>query len=128
MKVLLFTSYGGNGTTKDMRWLLKKYPFPKNRVGEIINYIENNAISLTKENIEDYLKTNKNHIGKLTENNNIYYYIYDEEINCLKSISIEDVDNNRPWKISEYDGSEYIQYLDYEIIDKELNYAKLKEL
>lgn len=122
MKVLLFTSYGSIGTTKDIRWLLKKYSFPKNRVGQIVEYIENNAISLTKENIENYLKKHKNHIGKIEKD----YYVYDEQINGLKSLSIIEVDIKRPWRIEEYDGSEYIQYLDYNIIDKELNYVELK--
>lgn len=125
IKVLLFSSYGSCGTTKDIRWLLKKYPFPKNRVGQIVEYIENNAISLTSDNIESYLKKHKNSIGKLEENNT--YYVYDEGINCLKCLSIENVDTSKPWKISEYDGSEYIQYLDYEIVDKDLNYCKFKE-
>ena len=27
----------------------------------------------------------------------------------------------------EYDGAEFVEYLDYEVVDKEFNYFKLKE-
>ena len=42
-------------------------------------------------------------------------------------IVLEEVDISRPWTILDYDGAEYIQYLDYDIIDAESNYCKLKK-
>ena len=39
---------------------------------------------------------------------------------------IVEVDTTRPWRITDYDGLEYVQYLDYVVIDKELNYCELK--
>lgn len=125
MKILIFNSYGNIGTTKDIRMLLSKYPFPKNRIGEIVQYIENNATKISPERITDFLKNNQDKIGKIKEDNN--YFVYDSELNCLKRLSIVDIDISRPWDIAEYDGSEYIQYLDYEIIDSELNYGKQKD-
>lgn len=42
-------------------------------------------------------------------------------------IMLVEVDTSRPWTILDYDGSEYIQYLDYNIIDKEANYCELRK-
>lgn len=42
-------------------------------------------------------------------------------------IMLIDVDTSRPWTILDYDNSEYIQYLDYDTIDKESNYCSLKK-
>ena len=42
-------------------------------------------------------------------------------------IMLLDVDTSRPWTILDYDGAEYIQYLDFDIIDAESNYCKLKK-
>ena len=42
-------------------------------------------------------------------------------------IMLEEVDTSRPWTILDYDGAEYIQYLDFDVIDKESNYCKLKK-
>ncbi len=44
-----------------------------------------------------------------------YLYVY-----------VAEVDTSRPWTIRDYDGSESIDYLDYEFIDKNLNYVRLK--
>ena len=42
-------------------------------------------------------------------------------------IRLVEVDTSRPWTILDYDGAEYIQYLDYNVIDKESNYCKLRK-
>ena len=42
-------------------------------------------------------------------------------------IILVDVDTSRPWTILDYDGAEYIQYLDFDIIDTEINYCELKK-
>lgn len=39
---------------------------------------------------------------------------------------IVEVDTTRPWRITDYDGLEYVEYLDYTVIDEELNYCELK--
>lgn len=48
--------------------------------------------------------------GTMYEYNKQFYYIFD-------------VNTNRPWTIQDYDGIEYIKYLDYIVQDKELNYC-----
>ncbi len=41
-------------------------------------------------------------------------------------VKIVEVDTSIPWIIESYDNSEYIHYIDFKIIDKNLNYAKYK--
>ena len=78
---------------------IKKSPFPQCRV-DIVKFIQKN--------------------GRLVdERRNIY------ELGG-SFYEIKDVDILRPWTIQEYDGYEYIQYMDYKIIDEKLNYGKFK--
>lgn len=99
MKLVLFIDYGPNKFTKDLKVELNKYPFPQCRIN-IVDYIEKNG-----ELVDKY-----RNVYKLA---NSFY-------------SIEDVDISRPWRVTDYDGSEYVQYLDYVVIDEELNYCELK--
>ena len=69
-------------------------------------------------------------------------YLYEHpELECTQSYHLPDrcfrignnvimlveVDISRPWTILDYDGGEYIQYLDFDIIDAESNYCELKK-
>jgi hypothetical protein len=42
------------------------------------------------------------------------------------TVTIIDVDVTRPWTIATYDGAEYIQYLDYVVVNEDINYCKYK--
>ena len=53
------------------------------------------------------------------------YRFYDSRKTLI--VIITEVDTSRPWTICEYDNSEYIQYLDYDIINQKANYCKFKE-
>ena len=100
MKVALFIDWGSNNLSKELKKELDKYPFPQCRV-----------------NIVDFIKKHGNSISEVDnvyEINNSFY--------CIK-----DVDIDRPWRITDYDGKEWVQYLDYEVIDKDLNYCELRE-
>lgn len=44
----------------------------------------------------------------------------------IKTARIKEIDINRPWTLSEYDGAEGIQYLDFKVIDATINYCRLK--
>ena len=100
MKVALFIDYGSNNLTKELKEELKKYEFPQCRVN-IVDYIEKHGKFIDKhENIYEL-------------SNSLY--------------SIVDVDISRPWRITDYDGKEYIEYLDYNVVNKELNYCELKD-
>lgn len=100
MKVVLFIGYGQTKLNKKLKEEIDKHPFPQCRMS-IVDYIEKNGRFVDKHR-------------NVYELANSFY-------------SIHDVDISRPWRIADYDGSEYVQYLDYNIVDKELNYCKLKE-
>lgn len=99
MKIALFIDYGPNKFSKELKAEMEKCPFPQCRA-KIVKFIEQNGKFIDKHR-------------NVYELANSFY-------------SIEDVNTARPWTIAEYDGSEYIQYLDYEVIDKKINYCTLK--
>lgn len=133
MKVLLFTAYGGYAATPQMKEILSKYENKgiRGRIGEIVDYVENNHVlypTIYKlSEIEKEFENNKELIVKfedLQKHGYQKYMIYrDIGYSGITTFSIVDVDTTRPWTIEEYDGAEYIQYLDEnKLIDKELNY------
>ncbi len=63
--------------------------------------------------------------NRYLEEGNKAYRFYDSRQTLM--VNIIEVDISRPWTICEYDGSEYIQYLDYDIINQKANYCKFKE-
>ena len=134
MKVLLFIDYGPPYPTEEMQKIMDKYEFPYNRIGEIVEYIENNSELVVDVSASSILKT-KHHIGKLycsfgdvygccAENNKPSWF---GSVNPISSMQIAEVDITRPWTIEEYDGKEYIRYLDVDVIHENINYCKLKE-
>lgn len=133
MKVLLFTGYGGYAATPQMKEILEKYDGIYSRIGEIVDYVENNHVVYDVSQyfeVEKELKkkNNKELIIKFEDNkkhdNYQKYAIYNNiKYSNFSTFSIVEVDITRPWTIEEYDGAEYIQYLDEnKLIDKELNY------
>ncbi len=120
------------------KWLLEKCNdenFLKVRIN-IAKYLEENfdkeidEEKLYSESLEKLLNENK--ILKVnTKFHSIYFIKKEDEKNNYPNnryeFTIEDVDTTRPWHFSEYDGSEFIEYLDYEVVDKEFNYCKLKD-
>lgn len=131
MKILLFTNYGGCYVTPKMKEIMKNYSIQA-RTGEVIDYVEKSSILLQEnynyKEIEKELKNNLDLIYVITPNARSKYYIfYSIDYNHTNSFSIVEVDTSRPWTIKDYDGSEYIEYLDkYELVNKELNYYEEK--
>ena len=134
MKVLLFIDYGPSYPTEEMQKIMDKYEFPYNRIGEIVEYIENNSELVVDISASSLLKT-KHHIGKLycslgdvygccAETNKPSWFA---SVNPISSIQIADVDTTRPWCIDNYDGKEYIKYLDYNVVNEDINYCKWKD-
>lgn len=128
MKILLFTSYDDGLGTPKMRKIMKKYGGIRGRVGEIIEYVENHKVMFedSLENsmrmAQDMFENNKETI--VTFSNHSRYY-YNSGYGYMNSFEIVEVDTIRPWTIKEYDGAEYIKYLDEQkLVDKELNYWK----
>lgn len=100
MKIALCISYGLNKFPDDLKEQLSKDSFPQCR-NNIVNYIEKNGKFVDK-------------YRNVYELSNQFY-------------SIQDVDITRSWRITDYDGSECVQYLDYDVIDKNLNYCELRD-
>ena len=135
MKFLLFSNYGPAAPTEGMKSILNKGEFPKNRTGEIIEYIENHSVVLdfthhyNEKEIADYMRNLERGIFEIVkvkekDDKSITYHVYDKENKVLSNFSIVDLDTDKHWTLKEYDGKEYIEYLEYEVIDKEMNYCQ----
>jgi hypothetical protein len=132
INVLIFTGYGASCLNKKVRKLLidENLCFPYNR---IISEDKLKQIQLSAQNVlDDFSKDdiNKNQIIRLIEHCDKLdreFYYYNTSTNVIELISIVEVDTSRPWKIENYDGAEYIQYLDYEVKHKDINYCDYKE-
>lgn len=123
MKVLLLSSYGSyipkfirdhmQANSHSWRW------------GSVIDYIESNAV-VNQVNCGNLLDQ-YNIIEFSIPNSKEKKYLIKRDGNKIINIfvSIIEVDVSRPWTILEYDGSEYIQYLDHTCIDKKANYCIL---
>ena len=116
MKVVILNNWGGR-----IPKMLKPYTNNGNnwRWGKVVSFIETNAVNangLDPHNIQTnvicYPGTDANSRTYLFKNENLI-------------VSVVDVDTTRPWTILTYDGAEYVQYLDYDYIDKHVNFCEL---
>ncbi|MFO1442848.1 hypothetical protein KDN24_06420 [Bacillus sp. Bva_UNVM-123] len=103
VKVILSKNHGFFEPNREYQELLRKKGMSwwelKARTDlEIIGFIEQNRLG----NINVF------QVGK-------EYYQY---------ASIVEIDTTKPWTIEEYDGAEYIKYIEYEVLDEKLNYCK----
>jgi hypothetical protein len=122
MKVLLFTRYGGCTATPQMKEILNKYKGIRGRIGEIVDYVENNHVVYDASQYFDAQKEAKNNKELIIKISDVYI-VWNENISSTAPFSIVEVDTTRPWTIEEYDGAEYIEYLDEnKLVDEELNY------
>ncbi len=115
MKVVILNNWGGKVPS-----LIKSYVDGGNawRWGDVINFIETNAINAEYLNKQPNVKV----VCYPGADKNSKTYLFKED-NVI--LNIVDVDTSRPWCIEKYDGSEYVQYLDYDIIDKKINFCEL---
>ena len=115
MKIVLLNNYGGripralipDIAGKDVSW----------RWGNIIDKIERMAVAA--ENPSSETAKVVRYFGADAKTKT--YLFRDENI----TVSIVDVDIRRPWTIVQYDGAEIVQYLDYTVISKAMNYCTL---
>lgn len=134
MKVLLFIGYEAEFPTKEMQKIMDKSDFPYDRMGEIIDFIEKNAEIVNDFSASTLLGTKKS-IGQLyCANANVYAcctYSHKHSFFGTKypvtTMQIADVDTTRPWCIDIYDGKEYIKYLDYDVVNEDINYCKWRD-
>ena len=117
MKVVIFSNYGGR-----IPKLLKRFVKPNGvnwRCGEIVSFIEQAAVNV---NVLQGTEANV-HVVAYQQVENQSLYLFTEE---KLTVTIIDVDVTRPWTIATYDGAEYIQYLDYVVVNEDINYCKYK--
>lgn len=132
INVLVFNNYGSSYLSRKVKNLLidKNLTFPYNRIisEEKLKEIQ----SVAKNVLDDFSKDNidKNWILRFIEHcdksDRVFYY-YNTSINILEQFTILEVDTSRPWKIENYDGAEYVQYLDYVVINEDINYCDYKD-
>jgi len=118
MKVVIFDSHGDSIFPYQLALLIQDIPFPENRTGKIIEILETIPKHDECDDLSSKLKQLK--AGELLRRDNTFYFVNYGKRNCF---SIVEVDINRKWTISEYDGAEYIEYLDnYILVSEEINY------
>ena len=88
------------------------------------------------ELLQYFLKTKHSllNIGKIRLSSNIYACCTKKKESELfgsnypiTTLAIVDVDITRPWTIDSYDGKEYIKYLDYDVVNEDINYCKWRD-
>ena len=129
MKILIFSGFGSCTLTPTMKQIMNSNKFPFNRVGKIVEYIEKTAVNKTgcdRDELKKWLYSNKENIAYCEEFNEKIYLVQSDYCDW-DTFSIRQVDISRPWTIEEYDGSEYIKYLDEYVAVKELNYYNIKK-
>lgn len=120
-QVVLFDGYGSQMLPTIIRERVEGQPFLKVRSEILVDFIKRekkhilNAI--TRDKVEQ-LKTGE----YMRVEDRLYFMgsIY------LSHFTMYDVDTSKRWCIEEYDGAEYVEYLDYELVDKELNCYRKK--
>lgn len=105
-KVMIFPSYGGQipkPIFTEMERLNKS--FPDNRYGDIIDFIERTAIPFNDTiTIEEYIKNNPDVLVKIKNT----YIGKATDYNYLVKAEVIEIDTDKPWMITEYDGAESI--------------------
>lgn len=127
-KFMLRSMYGGF-VPDILIPLLNKRNFPENRVGEIIDYVEHNAV-ITKDtrNIAELCEKNKTTIYKYDKTESVNGVIFEQfagwcsNIGGFADFEIVEYDTSVKMLFSEYGGNESITTL--QCIDNDLNLWK----
>lgn len=123
MKVIVLSSHGYSTLPeifsvnyKDKCWRVSQ---------DLIKEIESFDWKLIKS--QDMKGSRNVNYAMPTKDGMLYFYATLTEFSSFNAFEIVDVDITRPWCIEEYDGAEYIEYLDDVIcLDKELNFYEKK--
>ena len=111
MRIALFTGYGSSsGQNEELNRILASEPFPRNRMGEILDFLE--ALPDCSEEVREkglfgnafarYV-TDKGAI-KMAYKKGIYQYFIANGNEHPIIININEVDTSKPWTIKEYGG------------------------
>lgn len=109
MKIVLYKGYGTPDWRNQELQVLQGRRFPEDRIALAKHILQNQEI------YRQY------RVGDTSS----YYYLPSSQkgVNSVV-VCIEDVNTNRPWTVTEYDGSESIFYFDaYEVKNAKINYC-----
>ena len=132
INVLIFNGYGMHCMPKKVRQLLinENLSFPYNRIisDEKLEEIREKAgpcLDNSRDvNFFEQCKNSENGIIRFSIDQ---FYFCDYNTNTLCPFMIGEVDTSRPWTIENYDGGEYVQYLDYVVLHEDINYCEYKD-
>lgn len=120
-QVVLFDGYGSQILPEGIREKVEGQSFLKVRTEILVDFIK-------KEKQHEINEETKNKVEQLKTGE---YMKVEDRLYFMGSIylshfTMHDVDTAKRWCIEEYDGAEYIEYLEYELIDEDLNYYRKK--
>lgn len=119
IEVLIFPGYGGANIPKEVTEIIKDIPFPQCRTGDVIDYLK--GLPIATGDLQGELdKLEEGEILRLSEDR----FAFGGSL-YSSSAKIVNVDNSKPWRISEYDGAEAVEYLNFRIIDRDMNYCEI---
>lgn len=122
IRVAIYPNYGGYciskaakeyiDTRKNINWRLA--------LAEYIDSLEDTHSNISQEVYDDFVSSNNTPYIK---SKGLFYFKDTEEKFGLEyRVKVVDVDNTKKWRISEYDGTEGIEYFSEPVlVDKELN-------
>lgn len=114
MKVVLLSNYGGRIPKDLISFVTSGQSW---RWGNVVQALEQKAVPA-----EDSNSANAKIVRYMGPDPNTKMYLFRAD---NISISVVDVDISRKWTIEKYDGAEYIQYLDYRVVNEAMGYCEL---
>lgn len=126
IKVVIYSAFGAPVMTKGMEDLIennKDLSFVELRM-KLAEYIESRAVSAVPE---EGLSSHPEMFVKIheTPDGDTLYACWDHRERRIRSLSVDSVDENCRWGISEYDGAESVKYFkEPEVIDAKYNYCQ----
>lgn len=120
IKIAIQSSYGAFRLSKDMYKELQGLSVPRARM-KLAEFLEENSVEI-KDPRELAEAKGYFFIERDVERGSKRYYYYspeDDDLFC--SFRIVEVDTSSPWRLTEYDGAESIEYLNFKA--EEFNYC-----
>ncbi|PFP65318.1 hypothetical protein COK00_12015 [Bacillus cereus] len=101
VKVIIQPSFGSFKPKRDFQRLIDKVGIP---LWNIAGRVHSAYVNFVEENSDD---------NGILQGKDSWSYL-----------KVTKVDTSRPWMINDYDGSESIKYVDYKVVNKQLNYVQ----
>lgn len=132
LKFLLFNLYGAPAPDVLKPYLDAK-PYPQNRYGEIIEFVEKNVVSILglTTNPINYLYNNTTAILYFPEKDTSSkrYLAFCSKAKGCVSFRIEELDLGKNYVLHKYQEREHLEEMNYKLIDSEIHlYAKEEQV